>query len=88
MITLGMIKTSPQHILILEMDIPRKRFVPPLENLKFKCPEIEDASFNPMIVPKRENMVDGIENIIVSLYAKGMHQTYSSNVDYAVGNHA
>ena len=25
-----------------------------------------------MIVPKRQNMVDGLENVIVSLYAKGM----------------
>ena len=25
-----------------------------------------------MIVPKRQNMVDGIENVIISLYAKGM----------------
>jgi len=25
-----------------------------------------------MLVPKRKSMVDGIENIIVSLYAKGM----------------
>lgn len=31
-----------------------------------------DASFNPMLVPKRGNMIDGIENVIVSLYAKGM----------------
>ena len=35
-------------------------------------PRDRDASFNPMMVPKRGNMVDGIENIIVSLYAKGM----------------
>lgn len=35
-------------------------------------PRDRDASFNPMIVPKRGNMVDGIENVIVSLYAKGM----------------
>ena len=35
-------------------------------------PRDRDASFNPMIVPKRENMVDGIEEVIVSLYAKGM----------------
>ena len=35
-------------------------------------PRDRDASFNPMIVPKRGNMVDGLENIIVSLYAKGM----------------
>ncbi len=35
-------------------------------------PRDRDASFNPMVVPKRGNMVDGLENIIVSLYAKGM----------------
>jgi len=35
-------------------------------------PRDRDASFNPMIFPKRGNMVDGIENVIVSLYAKGM----------------
>jgi len=37
-----------------------------------KVPRDRDVSFNPMIVPKRKNMVDGIENVIVSLYAKGM----------------
>lgn len=37
-----------------------------------KVPRDRNASFNPMIVPKRENMVDGIENVIISLYAKGM----------------
>jgi len=35
-------------------------------------PRDREASFNPMIVPKRGNMVDGLENVIVSLYAKGM----------------
>src|SRR5690554_2679615 len=35
-------------------------------------PRDREASFNPMIVPKRGNMVDGIESVIVSLYAKGM----------------
>ena len=35
-------------------------------------PRDRDASFSPMVVPKRGNMVDGIENVIVSLYAKGM----------------
>lgn len=35
-------------------------------------PRDRDASFNPMLVPKRGSMVDGIENVIVSLYAKGM----------------
>ncbi|MDT0684999.1 IS256 family transposase [Autumnicola psychrophila] len=37
-----------------------------------KVPRDRNGSFNPMIVPKRQNMVDGIENVIVSLYAKGM----------------
>lgn len=37
-----------------------------------QVPRDRDASFNPMLVPKRQNMVDGLENVIVSLYAKGM----------------
>jgi putative transposase len=35
-------------------------------------PRDRDASFNPMLVPKRKSMLDGIENVVVSLYAKGM----------------
>lgn len=37
-----------------------------------QVPRDREGSFNPMVVPKRGNMVDGIENVIVSLYAKGM----------------
>lgn len=37
-----------------------------------QVPRDREASFNPMLVPKRTNMVDGIENVIISLYAKGM----------------
>jgi len=39
---------------------------------EIKVPRDRDASFNPMIVPKRESMVEGIEEVIVSLYSKGM----------------
>lgn len=39
---------------------------------EIKVPRDRDASFNPMIVPKRESMVEGLEEVIVSLYAKGM----------------
>lgn len=39
---------------------------------EIKVPRDRDASFDPMLVPKRTSMVDGIENVIVSLYAKGM----------------
>jgi putative transposase len=37
-----------------------------------QVPRDRDASFNPMLIPKRQSMVDGLENVIVSLYAKGM----------------
>lgn len=39
---------------------------------EIRVPRDRDASFNPMIVPKRESMVGGIEEVIVSLYTKGM----------------
>ncbi len=39
---------------------------------EIKVPRDRDASFNPMIVPKREGMVQGLEEVIVSFYAKGM----------------
>lgn len=37
-----------------------------------QVPRDRESSFNPMIVPKRTSMVDGLENIIISFYAKGM----------------
>jgi putative transposase len=39
---------------------------------EIQVPRDRDASFNPIIVPKRQNMLDGLDNVIVSLYAKGM----------------
>lgn len=39
---------------------------------EIRVPRDRDSSFNPMLLPKRKGMVDGIENVIVSLYAKGM----------------
>ncbi|WP_353079750.1 IS256 family transposase [Flavobacterium sp.] len=39
---------------------------------EIQVPRDRDASFNPIIVPKRQNILDGLENVIVSLYAKGM----------------
>lgn len=39
---------------------------------EISVPRDRDASFDPITVPKRRNMIDGLENIIVSLYAKGM----------------
>ena len=42
---------------------------------QIKVPRDREASFNPMLIPKRKNMVEGLENVIVSLYAKGMSQS-------------
>jgi transposase-like protein len=42
---------------------------------EIQVPRDRDASFNPIIVPKRQNMLDGLENVIVSLYAKGMRNS-------------
>jgi putative transposase len=39
---------------------------------EIKVPRDREASFNPVLVPKRANMAQGVENVIVSLYAKGM----------------
>lgn len=39
---------------------------------EIQVPRDREASFNPILVPKRQNMLDGLENVIVSLYAKGM----------------
>lgn len=39
---------------------------------QIEVPRDRESSFNPMLVPKRKSMIDGLENVIVSLYAKGM----------------
>lgn len=39
---------------------------------EIKVPCDRDASFQPMIVPKRSQLSQGIEKLIISLYAKGM----------------
>jgi len=39
---------------------------------EIQVPRDRDASFTPALVPKRKNMAEGVENIIISLYAKGM----------------
>jgi transposase-like protein len=39
---------------------------------EIKVPRDRDSSFSPMLVRKRQSMVDGIENVVISMYAKGM----------------
>ncbi|MXV39407.1 IS256 family transposase, partial [Flavobacteriaceae bacterium Ap0902] len=39
---------------------------------EIKVPRDRDGSFEPALVPKRHNIIEGLENIIISFYAKGM----------------
>ena len=39
---------------------------------EIKVPRDRDATFSPALIPKRTSMVEGIENVFISLYAKGM----------------
>lgn len=39
---------------------------------EIQVPRDRNSSFEPLLVPKRKNIADGVENIIISLYAKGM----------------
>jgi len=39
---------------------------------EIQVPRDRDATFNPMLIPKRKSMAEGLESVIVSLYARGM----------------
>lgn len=39
---------------------------------EIQVPRDRESTYSPMLVPKRQSIVDGIENVIISLYAKGM----------------
>ncbi|WP_260319825.1 transposase [Pedobacter cryoconitis] len=49
-------------------------------DLAIQVPRDRDGSFNPIIVPKRHNMIDGVEKVIVSLYAKAMRVSDIENM--------
>lgn len=40
--------------------------------IEIHVPRDRNSSFDPVLVPKRKNIADGVENVIISLYAKGM----------------
>ena len=40
--------------------------------MEIQVPRDRDSTFSPMLVPKRKNIIDGIENVILTLYSKGM----------------
>lgn len=40
--------------------------------MDIQVPRDRNSSFEPVLVPKRRSIIDGVENVIISLYAKGM----------------
>lgn len=50
----------------------KKKIKTSLGETEIQVPRDRKSTFNPLIVPKRGNMIDGIENVVISLYAKGM----------------
>lgn len=50
----------------------KKRLRSSMGEVEIQVPRDRDGTFAPVLVPKRKNMVDGLENVIISLYAKGM----------------
>ncbi|WPL51143.1 IS256 family transposase [Sphingobacterium bambusae] len=46
---------------------------------EIKVPRDRDASFDPIIVTKRHNMLEGIEKVVISLYSRGMSTTDIEN---------
>src|SRR5688572_3891341 len=40
--------------------------------LQIEIPRDRNNSFEPVIIPKRQRVIDKIENVVVSLYARGM----------------
>ena len=65
-------KHQPSNISNSRNGFSTKKVKTSLGDTSIKVPRDREASFSPMLVPKRANMVDGIENVIISLYAKGM----------------
>ena len=42
---------------------------------QIQVPRDRDGSFEPVLVPKRSRLSEGIESLIISLYAKGMNNS-------------
>ena len=69
-----------------------KKIKTTLGETTIQVPRDRESSFNPMLIKKRQSTADGVENIIISLYAKGMttsdieqqiHELYDFNISTA-----
>lgn len=50
----------------------KKKLKTDMGEAEIKVPRDRESSFEPTLVPKGGNMAKGVENVIISLYAKGM----------------
>ncbi len=50
----------------------KKRLRNEFGEMEIQVPRDRNSSFEPVLVPKRRNIADGVESVIISLYAKGM----------------
>jgi len=50
----------------------RKKLRNEFGEAEIRVPRDRQSTFEPVLVPKRRNIADGVESIIISLYAKGM----------------
>jgi len=50
----------------------KKKVKSNLGEMEIQVPRDREGSFNPMLVPKRESMIEGLEEVMISMYAKGM----------------
>lgn len=57
-----------------EMDIPIKTLKTTMGDVEINAPRDRDGSFDPQFIPKRSKDVSGIEDKVLSMYAKGMSQ--------------
>jgi transposase-like protein len=69
-----------------------KKLKTTLGETTIQVPRDREGSFNPMLIKKRQSTAEGLENIIISLYAKGMstsdieqqiHEMYNFNISTA-----
>ena len=47
-------------------------------NIDVKIPRDRDSTFEPKIIPKRETLIEGTEDLILSLYTKGLSKQIKS----------
>lgn len=69
---LGYAKSQKSEVANARNGHSKKRIKTEDGDFEIQVPRDREASFEPTLVPKRKSMVEGLEDVIISLYAKGM----------------